>query len=44
MNKLDWIIIWTLTWHFLKTLVKVVVVLGILAAIVWFFVEAIVNA
>ena len=44
MNKLDWIIIWTLTWHFLKALVKVVVVLGILATIVWFLVEAIVNA
>lgn len=44
MSKLDWIIIWALTWHFLKALVKVVVVLGILAAIVWFFVEAIVNA
>ena len=44
MSKLDWIIILTLIWHFLKALVKVVVVLGILAAIVWFFAEAIVNA
>ena len=44
ITKTDMVIIFSLTWNFLKTLLKVTLTVAILSAVVWFFVEAIINA
>lgn len=44
ITKTDMVIIFSLTWNFLKALLKVTLTAAILSAVVWFFVEAIINA
>lgn len=43
-NSFDLIVICSLLWNLLKALVKVLVAAVIFAAVIWFFVEAVVNA
>ena len=43
-NSFDLIVICSLIWNAIKAFVKVFVIMAILAEIVWYLVEAVVNA